>query len=524
MGYGYQERDIDKTIIDWSGLTKTISDNLINESNRREELKFQNDQNQAKELEKLSEFEQGLDPNANKWAMEQAQQAREFKMLNHKMMKGGFRSVNDAKLISQNVMDGWSELNRGLKTYNQNYERIGKLGGKGNQFLQEQMASFADIENKSIWNDPKTGTAYFVNIDPKTGKVDKSSLKPVRSLNNIQAQSFETINVEDATAKLATNAKPWELATSSTTSIKDARLNPVYKKWKENSITSLLSSDQKIASVLMDYLNIEPTDDLNDNTGKIKMKYENGKLVPSLTDAQRKLARKAVEDSLEAKLARTTEKQYVASPTKTGKQQNAIDSALIIDDFVSRGKFSGLKSLLQNTAQEVNLSEDKKTLTVIKDNESIPVDLTLPARDIGVTIAGIINPQLASSYRNKSKASSSIGINAGALNPDIYGKLSTKTGLTSSQVKSIDNVLNPMYKDYIGEMKAGSISNPQIISEISRAAQSLGLDPSKVTISGNNIQYDGNSLGTIGETSGSIINQKLSQFISSSSDDDSAPI
>ena len=395
MGYGYQERDIDKTIIDWSGLTKTISDNLINESNRREELKFQNDQNQAKELEKLSEFEQGLDPNANKWAMQQAQQARKFKMLNHKMMKNGLRSVNDAKLISQNVMDGWSELNAGLKTYNQNYERIGKLGGKGNQFLQGQMASFADIENKSIWNDPKTGTAYFVNIDSKTGKVDQSSLKTVRSLNNIQAQSFETINVEEATAKLATNTKPWELATSSTSSIKDARLNPVYKQWKENSIASLLSSDQKIASVLMDYLNLDPTDDMNDdgtksytyervkgydkngepimesvtaNIGKIKMKYENGKLVPNLTDKQRKLSKDAVEASLEAKLARTTKKQYVAPQRKT-------DSSKTEQDAKSLYNLSTRVALGESTAFD---QIENRLYTVIKDGTKKSVKLGRP--------------------------------------------------------------------------------------------------------------------------------------------------
>ena len=353
MGYGYQERDLDKTIIDWSGLTKTISDGLSDEYKRREDLKFQIDKTQAEELKKISEFEQGSDPNANKWAMKQAQQARDFKMMNHRMMKDGLISVNDAKLISQNVMDGWAELNTGLKSYNENFKRIGELGGKGNEFLQGQMAKFADIENKSIWNDPKTGTAYFVDINPETGEVDKSTLKPVRSLNNIQAQSFETINVEEATAKLAKNAKPWELATSSTSSIKDARLNPVYKQWKENSLASLLSSDQKIASTLMDYLDLDPTDDMNDdstqsvtyervkgyddngelimetvnaNIGKIKMKYENGKLVPNLTDEQRKLAKDAVESSLEAKLARTTKRQYVA-PQKPdrislGKKKN----------------------------------------------------------------------------------------------------------------------------------------------------------------------------------------------------------
>jgi hypothetical protein len=553
MGYGYQERDLDKTIIDWSGLTKTISDGLSDEYKRREDLKFQIDKTQAEELKKISEFEQGSDPNANKWAMKQAQQARDFKMMNHRMMKDGLISVNDAKLISQNVMDGWAELNTGLKSYNENFKRIGELGGKGNEFLQGQMAKFADIENKSIWNDPKTGTAYFVDINPETGEVDKSTLKPVRSLNNIQAQSFETINVEEATAKLAKNAQPWELATSSTRSIKDARLNPVYKQWKENSLTSLLSSDQKIASTLMDYLDLDPTDDMNDdgtqsvtyervkgyddngelimetvnaNIGKIKMKYENGKLVPDLTDAQRKLAKDAVEASLEAKLARTTKRQYVAPQRKSAGERSAIDSALIIDDFVSRGKFSGLKALLQNKADEVTLSEDKKTLTVVSGNESIPIDLTLPAKDIGVSIAGIISPTLASSYRNKSKASGSRGINAGALDSKIYGRLSTKTGLSSSQVKSIDDVLNPTYKEYSGEIKVGKANSSQVVSVVSRAAESLGLDPSKVTISitTNDLLYDGVSLGIIGQTSGSIINQKLSQLKSSSSDDDSAPI
>lgn len=552
MGYGYQERDLDKTIIDWSGLTKTISDGLSDEYKRREDLKFQIDKTQAEELKKISEFEQGSDPNANKWAMKQAQQARDFKMMNHRMMKDGLISVNDAKLISQNVMDGWAELNTGLKSYNENFKRIGELGGKGNEFLQGQMAKFADIENKSIWNDPKTGTAYFVDINPETGEVDKSTLKPVRSLNNIQAQSFETINVEEATAKLATNAKPWELATSSTRSIKDARLNPVYKQWKENSLASMLSSDQKIASVLMDYLDLDPTDDINDdgtqsytyqkvvydkngnpgveevtaNIGKIKMKYENGKLVPDLTDKQRKLAKDAVEASLEAKLARTTKRQYVAPQRKSAGERSAIDSALIIDDFVSRGKFSGLKALLQNKADEVTLSEDKKTLTVVSGNESIPIDLTLPAKDIGVSIAGIISPTLASSYRNKSKASGSRGINAGALDSKIYGRLSTKTGLSSSQVKSIDDLLNPTGKDYLGETVSLPPNNSKIIAEISRAAQSIGLDPSKVTISitTNDLLYDGVSLGIIGQTSGSIINQKLSQLKSSSSDDDSAPI
>ncbi len=34
--YKYKERDLDKSMIDWSGLTKTISDNLLKEKADRE--------------------------------------------------------------------------------------------------------------------------------------------------------------------------------------------------------------------------------------------------------------------------------------------------------------------------------------------------------------------------------------------------------------------------------------------------------------------------------------------------------
>ena len=124
MGYGYQERDLDRSVIDWSSLTKTISDNLVKEAQRRENAKFEIEKTQQEELQKLNEYEQGLDPSANKWVMDMAQQAREFKMQNYKIMKAGLRSVNDAKLVSQNVMDGWADLNGALKSYNETYKKI----------------------------------------------------------------------------------------------------------------------------------------------------------------------------------------------------------------------------------------------------------------------------------------------------------------------------------------------------------------------------------------------------------------
>lgn len=389
MGYGYQERKLDKSVIDWSGLTKTISDNLVKEAKRREELKFELEKTQQEELQKLNQYEQGLDPSANKWAMEMAQQAREFKMQNYKIMKAGLRSVNDSKLVSQNVMDGWTDLNGALKSYNETYKKLNEKGGKGNQFILQEMANFVDLKNKKIYYDPNTGSPYFADVNPNTGKMDEKSLRPVRAFNNVQAQEFEVIDVEAETTKLAQNTAAWELAISSTKDLENARLNPTYQQWRDNSVKSILSSDQRTASVLMDYLNLDPTSDSNapsgtvtyqrvkgydkqgkpimetvtKNIGQVQMEYVNGVLTPTLTDEQKELAKDAVVSSLENKLAFKTAQQYVA-PTGTDKL-NKIPT--VSDENVqliaaAGGNDNNLKSAVQTAAREVGISAGRITV------------------------------------------------------------------------------------------------------------------------------------------------------------------
>lgn len=497
MGYGYQERDLDKTVIDWSGLTKDISDNLNKESNRREELKFQIEKTQSEELQKISEYEQGQDPEANQWAMKQAQQAREFKMMNHKMMKQGFISVNDAKLISQNVMDGWSTLNKGLSTYNENYNKLLEAGGKGNQFLAGELAKFADIKNKSIWNDPKTGVAYFVNVDPETGKLDTSNLRPVKSLTNIQAQKFETIDVEAETAKLAQNTAAYEMALSSTSSLENARKNPAYLQWRDNSLKSVLSSDQRIASVLMDYLNVDPTSDLNDsetntitykavtgynskgepemtevtkNIGKVKMEYVNGKLSPKLTDEQKKYASDAFIASLENKLAFKTKKQYVAPQRPTAGQTKDKGVARSIERFVKDGDFSQLKSALTNKKFTSSKAPDPKTgIFSIYDKAGNKFDINTKgktAKQVALELAGPLGVNEAIEKRNIQ----------GDYNKNILTNISGY-GVYSSKETSISPTDTALISAAKAENKPGGVLNA-----VQRAGKSIGLKASDISM------------------------------------------
>lgn len=337
--YKYKERDLDKSMIDWSGLTKTISDNLMTEKNRREELKFELEQKHQEQLQKLNEYEQGLDPTANKFAMQQAQQARDFLLENHKIMKSGLRSVNDSKLIKQGVSDTWSTLSNSLKTYNANYERLSELDGKGNEAVLKAMSDQLDLSNKQIYYDPNTGSGFYVNVDVN-GNIDMNSALPVRALNNIQHQEFETLDVNAEAAKVASNAAQWKNFLTSTSDISDARINPNYQDWINNTAKSALNTNEKTASVLMDYLGIEynldgtpskrtvtyqrvkgydengvmEMEEVTVDIGDVEMEFnpKSGKLEPKLTDEQRRLAEDAYKNAIEINIAREASKDYVA--------------------------------------------------------------------------------------------------------------------------------------------------------------------------------------------------------------------
>ena len=64
--YKYKEReDISKSMIDWFGITKKISDNLMKEKTRRDDLKLKIEEDQAEKLKAIDQYAKGLDPTMN---------------------------------------------------------------------------------------------------------------------------------------------------------------------------------------------------------------------------------------------------------------------------------------------------------------------------------------------------------------------------------------------------------------------------------------------------------------------------
>ena len=515
--YKYKEREVDKTRIDWSGLTKTISDNLVAEQARRDILKADIEQKHEEQLQKLNEYEQGTDTSMNEFALEQAQSTRDFLLQNHKLMKMGLRGVNDSKLIKQRVSDTWSTFNGAVKTYNENFKRLSELEGIGNEAVIEAMGKDLDLKNKKLYFDPNTGSGYYVDVD-KNGDIDMNTARPVKAMNNLQNQEFEYVDVNKSTDEVVEKVADWKVFLNSTTDIKDARQNPAYQDWISNTVSSALNSDQKIASVLMDYLGVEydlegkggsrsvtyqrikgygPNgkaiyEEVTETIGDIKMvlNKETGKLEPQLTDKQRKLAEAAYTNAIENKIGRETSKQYV-SP-QPGDNNKESKSVKLLDQFVSTGNPTFLNTYLGDKLESSQLSQDGTQLTIkLKDGQSTVIDMTKPQYEIGVQISGLLGRDFGSAYANSSGANRNNPINPSLLKPEDFGTPVSGPIISQQSIKDLDLVLqaDPNDQQMFGQ-PGQEPKGVQAYRQVESMARGLGLDVSKLELTDfNSINY-----------------------------------
>lgn len=538
--YGYKPADQDKSVIDWAGLTKTISDNLLAEKKRRDDTKVFLDQEHAQQLQKINEYEQGLDPQANTWMMEQIQSARDFMMENHRLMKRGIRGVNDKRLVDQNVMNTYTDLNNALKTYNSKIEALSKLPGKSNEALIDEMANFAQLRNRRIHNDPNTGAGYLVDVDPATGEINEKTLMPVRAINSIQQQSFGTVNVTDEVNKAVDKMGTWKVALSSTRDISNVRLNPKYQQTIDDLSKSILSSDEKKASVLLDYLDLDYSRDADDaaqgtitydfitgydeqgkptieerelNIGKVLMERgPDGKLKHTLTKEQEDLALEAIKSNIETKLLFETNRDYV-SPTTTQGERADETVAGLIDKFVLNNDMNALSAALADKGFSGSLAPDENGIIRLKKgNQTFNVETTgKTAKQVGTIISGHLG--VSAAYNKKSTAGSR-ALNKGVLDPSNVSQYTIFTKTTEVSKDIVDKITASMRtiqpKDFMGEPIPPDPLN--VLATVQSAATELGLPSGSVTIdpmSRNTLMLNGNPIGVIGQTTGNIIAQAL---------------
>lgn len=506
--FGFKrEKNIDKSIIDWSSITKKISDDILSVKADRDKQRSALEDTQMEQLKKVSDYSTGVDTTMNTFVMTQSQSTRDFLSSIHKQMKDGIISVDQAKRVKQSVMDTWDNVSVASKTFQENAKRLGEAKGKGNEALLKIMGLNADLNDKKIVYDPENGQGFYVDINKETGEVDMDTAKPVQAINAVQNQTKTYVDVAAETAALAKNAPKIQLAKSGITSITDALQSTAYQEFLDNSVDSKLSNDERMVSVGLDYLNMEYSIDgekggntsitynkitgfKSDGTpiqepetvevGPIKFNSSTGKA--ELTDKQRKVIKAGYKNAVMGQLDRvTTDESYDPRSSKPTSGDKAIKNSVdLINKYVYDGDVDALQSALTTFKNSPYISVTKPDANgVIQLNKSDGTYDELKTKDrsatkVGEQLAGFL--KIGGEYKGRKGVEDVLNTNVLATESSSFTQ---RYSLSPTQEKEFVTLLTPT-KGLMQEPKAPTEIN--IKQAVTKASSALGIPSSRIRV------------------------------------------
>jgi len=191
----YVERDLTKSVIDWSTISKTLSDDLIKLKEDRAAKKAEIEKNTIEADTILNTLEQYDNADLGSLALGMSKESAEFLRVQNDLFKRGLISQTEFAQAKQRVLADWKQFSNVSKQWNDDYAEYVKRIDDGQasnleQWLNEQNVAFGNLENIQGYVNPQTGRLSLVEVDPATGKPSDDPGKHV-SMNTINTR-FKT--------------------------------------------------------------------------------------------------------------------------------------------------------------------------------------------------------------------------------------------------------------------------------------------------------------------------------------------
>lgn len=314
--YKYAEKEADSQI-NWGEIGKNLSDTLAEANKLREEKKAAIDESTRNFSKVLANGPQGENGLVNQRTLEFADNATQLMLIQERLLKSGQLKFKDYATVRQNLVESTEQAFGLAQEYQEEYkkkmERLESGVSSGlEQWEMEQLEGYANLSGMNFYIDPTTGNVSMGKILKKTidGKtVDVMDDNPnnyvsVNTARNRLKSYHDKFKVEEslqeAAGMLGTNIeairkggglfKAGEIITTSDPTKKkdvDGAIN-LYMEAEKNFISSRLSNDYNVQSVLYDHEKYDPVtgeayrysfDPKDQASNVILMKTENGRTV-----------------------------------------------------------------------------------------------------------------------------------------------------------------------------------------------------------------------------------------------------
>lgn len=350
--YKYAERSADSQI-NWAEVGKNMSDMLKEETRIREEKKAAIDAASREFGQTLANPPQGEHKGANQWALEYADNASKFMLMQDRLLKSGQMKLKDYTVARQNILDGTDQAFNLTKEYQANFaEKMERYKTDKSQDLEQwlmaQAEGYSDFNKSQLYINPTDGTlsvamkekqiidgkeVYVMNKNPNqfasvstlrnqiAGKYDKFNTNAVTDafVNSLGEEVTSVIkqgasltsgglilNVEDIRKRtdLSEDGKQilYKFADSENQFIQSTLVNPFDR-------LSVLTNSKKFAPNGMQYGFTYDEAEAKGNPAKILLRRDpsSGQPTPQFTAEQMKVSEDFLRTELRAKYNRKEE-------------------------------------------------------------------------------------------------------------------------------------------------------------------------------------------------------------------------
>lgn len=354
--YGYAEREADSQI-NWAEIGKNLSDTLTEANDLREKKKAAIDTATREFSTTLANAPQGENGLVNQKTLDYANNATEMMLMQERLLKSGQLKFKDYATVRQNLLDSTDQAFGLTKEYQEEYakkmERLESGVSSGlEQWEMEQLEGYANLSGMNFYIDPTTGSVSMAkvlkkNINGQTVDVmddDPNNYVNVNTARNRLKSYHNKFKVEeslqDAAKMLGTNKeavikaggsfRAGQIITTSDPTKKkdvDGAIN-LYNEAEKNFISSRLSNDYNVQSVLYDHEKYDPVtgeayrysfDPKDQASNVILMKTENGRTVVDTSGKYYKeqygVAEKYMQQQLRSMLDREVSRDTYTEPS-----------------------------------------------------------------------------------------------------------------------------------------------------------------------------------------------------------------
>jgi hypothetical protein len=341
--FKYVKRNADSQT-DWSAVSKNISDTLIKTRDERE-AKRQDIEERSRQFGiELDTIAQGENPEFGQFTLDMAEQTKELRRIQDNLLRSGLLKVRDYNMNRQALNDDWDNFVTMSEEYNTEYSEKLKLYQEGKlsqQTLDEmsQIEGFANFtETKGVVDHMSSRLFLSKKKRNKAGEIteelDPASSISINEMRNRLKRKVDRVDpVQELTPIMESLGQQIEvmrrsgILTEENILLRD--LNPAdeevvstFRRAQENAINSILSSPDKVSSVLVDVvgrIDGKPVDFVyartDDDAAKLKEQNagnphilvlkrdpKSGNYFADATEAQREIAFNALRDQSDVML------------------------------------------------------------------------------------------------------------------------------------------------------------------------------------------------------------------------------